>query len=365
MISEEELKEHLKSLLCKVKIDGMQTIYQKMWEFLTYCSDNYDKLSAKAQKRVDNAFGSLGESLSEVIESLPEGKQKRQCQRIHARALGKHWYVKGLVDALESPPRLEVAILKETRQIFLRRLQDILDLLFDVLKHKHRGTARFAQIGLLCLCADELLAGFHLAQHTYTNQAYTHIRTIYECLDKITLFIQQPKWANVWLGEDKKTILKELSPAAVREKLGQKRFDPIYSFLSTLGPHGTFEGIRARTGMSAETSPKKSTEIGIWVGGCPQEYHVIVTNFFLIYVSLSIMIEICGVFDDYLDKEEATEVLQSTMDEFRRFTLTHVIQWAKERRLDTSQMEEFLNNEEVWHPESMMKRVIESTQNLE
>lgn len=365
IISEEELKEHLKSLLCKVKIDDMQVISQKISEFLMYCSDNYDKLSTKAQKRVDNAFDSLGEYLGEVIKSLPEGKQKRECQRIYALASGKHWYVKGLVDILESPPRLKAAILKETRQIFLRRLQDVLDLLFDVSRYKHRGTARFAQISLLYFCVDELLAGFHLAQHAYTNQAYTHIRTIYECLDKITLFAQQPKWADVWSSGDEKRILNELSPAAVREKLGQKRFDPIYSFFSTLGPHGSFQGIRARTGTSAEPSPKGNIEVGIWIGGCPQEYHVIMTNFFLIYVLLNIIIEIFGVFDDYLNKEEAIEVLQNTMDEFRRFTLTHVVQWAKERRLDTSQMEEFLNNEEVWHLKNMIERVVERTQNLE
>jgi len=32
------------------------------------------------------------------------------------------------------------------------------------------------------------------------------------------------------------------------------------------------------------------------------------TNFFLIYVLLNIIIEIFGVFDDYLNKEEAIEV---------------------------------------------------------
>lgn len=365
VISEEELKEHLKSLLYRVKVDDMQAISQKILEFLMYCSDNYDKLSTKAQKRVDNAFDSLGEYLGEVIKSLPEEKQKRKCQRIYALVSGKHWYVKTLVDILESPPRLKASIFKETRQTFLHRLQDVLDLLFDVSKHKHRGTARFAQISLLYFCVDELLAGFHLAQHAYTNQAYAHIRTIYECLDKITLFAQQPNWADVWCSEDEKKILNELGPAAVREKLGQKRFDPVYSFFSKLGPHSTFQAIRARTGVSKETLPRGKTQVGIWVGGCPQEYHVIMTNFFLIYVLLHVVIETIAIFDDYLDREEAIQVLQDAMNEFKKFTLTHVVQWAKGRGLDTSEIEEFLNNEEVWHPRNMIRRVVERTPNID
>ena len=66
------------------------------------------------------------------------------------------------------------------------------------------------------------------------------------CWIEQSCFAQQPQWAEVWGGNDKKKILKELSPGAVREKLGKPRFSVNYDFLTEKGMHGTFGAVKTR-----------------------------------------------------------------------------------------------------------------------
>jgi len=42
-----------------------------------------------------------------------------------------------------------------------------------------------------------LTAAFYLAERRYTTQAYNHLRTVHDLLDKAELFFEQPQWASV------------------------------------------------------------------------------------------------------------------------------------------------------------------------
>src|SRR5208282_5002630 len=109
---------------------------------------------------------------------------------------------------------------------------------------------------------------------------YGHLRTVYDLLEKVELFLKQPRWADVWAGGDKKKILKELSPGEVRAKLGKPKFDLAYSMLSELGSHGTFEGVRRR--VVKKPTQNNRPQVGIWVGGVPWDSEVVVSISFCV-----------------------------------------------------------------------------------
>jgi hypothetical protein len=47
------------------------------------------------------------------------------------------------------------------------------------------------------MCIDELVTAFHLAQHGFANQAYTHTRTVFESLNLVELFVKDASFADL------------------------------------------------------------------------------------------------------------------------------------------------------------------------
>jgi hypothetical protein len=239
-----------------------------------------------------------------------------------------------------------IKIFDDVRKIFIRQLQNVVDLLSDVSEHSQNGIASFAKVSLFYFCIDELLAAFHLAQHSYINQAYSHIRTVSESLDKIELFDQQPEWAELWSSQDPKDkmkILNQLSPKAVREKLGREKYDPFYSFFSELGPHGTFKGIQSRSGMSLQRSPSGKPLIRLWVGGCPFEHNVIWVSTFLLYTINNVVLKIMLIFEQYFNQDEIKLILKSLVEDYKEFCINHFIPWLQKEGHDTEEFIQFLN----------------------
>ena len=114
--------------------------------------------------------------------------------------------------------------------------------------------------GMLFSCVHELVVCFHLAQHGYINQAYTHIRTVFESLNRVELFVRDESYASLWCSDDERTKKRELSPVAVRSKLGVKG-DPLYAFFSAHGPHVTWEYVQSKSARKREASEKENPEI--------------------------------------------------------------------------------------------------------
>ena len=117
----------------------------------------------------------------------------------------------------------------------METVQSVLDLLFDVTREAQHGAGQFASLSMLYWTVDELNVAFYLSERKYTTQAYGHIRTVHYLLDKAEVFFQEPQLAMLWGGADKKKILSELAPGAVRVKLGKPKFDPIYDFFTERG----------------------------------------------------------------------------------------------------------------------------------
>jgi hypothetical protein len=344
-ISLSNLKERLKELLAGVDLSNQSTVIATISEFLQFSFENYDSLDDEAKGYVDRAFETLRRNAQVAVDALPEGVEKRQALRHIGLAEGAHFRAGDLLGVLESPTQIQHSIVPAARETFVQLLQHILDVLFDVSQHSHKGVAKFAKIGLFFWIVDELLVAFHLSQRAFTNQSYTHVRTVLEILDKIELFDKQPEWAELWVKGEEKDLLRELSPSAVRKKLGEPKHDPIYSFFSQLGPHGTFVGLQARGYRYRQPPDESAKHFRIWVGGSPMVHHIVWTNSYCVHMALATLMKSIKVFEDSLNTGEMTRVMDSATELVVRFYKEQYVVWAKEAGLDTGPIVELLEKE--------------------
>ncbi len=345
MITKEELSKKLEESLKQAKSGDLNAIQQSMFDHLKFMFESYNSLTPDAQEVADNMMEIIQKHIGDVLEKLPDSKQKRLLRRYHAGSLGKRVLVEEMIKDLESPPELEEENSKQFRAIFICRLQNITDFLFDICSNTVTGPTNFVQISLFGMCVTEFLVTFHLAQHYYTNQAYSHIRTIIEHKDKIELFRQKPEWAEIWCSEDLKKIRRELSPARVREKLGKPKYDPFYTFLSTLGPHSTFQAVQAKTFVQVEPIPKEKPQIRQWFGGCPAEHHIIFVNGGALYALHLVLLQLLKSFSNFINEEEGIEVLKQSAVETVDYFKKNFLPWAKENHWDTKNLENVLNSD--------------------
>ena len=331
------MNERLVQLLACIDPNDISTFDKAIQQLFQYLTEKYPELDPEAKIAVDEFSEALLKQAKENLSVMPDSQRKREGLRIVKKADRRHFDSKFLLEILEKKSDMDLEIITDTRDIFVRRLQTILDLLSDVTDKTQKGIAEFAKLSLLYLCIDELLAAFHLAQHFFVSQAYSHIRTVWEALDKVKLFHQQPEWATLWSSQDpndERKILHELSPASVRQKLGKDRYDPLYSMFSELGPHGSFKGIQSHTSQKAKTEGDERPQIRIWVGGCPFVHNIVWVNSFLIHTLVMVILKIASVYEPDLTDGELNNILTETKKEIKNFTLKHYIGWLKEEGID-------------------------------
>jgi len=344
MITKKDLTEHLKKLLYNVTPGDMQAITQKIGEHLIYSAQHYDELDEEARKSTDEAMEVIKQYNAQLLTQIPDSKIRRQLARLHASSTGKHFDIEAHIKELESSSEKIDADLRECVRIFTDGLKRINGFMFDITQDSLQGSANFAQISLLMLCVNELLVTLHLLKHRYVNQAYSHIRTTFEHLDKIELFRVVPKWADVWMGDDEKQKWNELRPAEVRKKLGKDKHDPIYSLFSSLGVHGSFRAVQLQSERKIKSQEKEKLSITFWVGGTPFEHNTVWANAFAIYALYSVLLQMMRSFEGRLNAEEGIEVLKTIFEELKSYILNYFLVWAKKVKLSTGDFEYFLNN---------------------
>ena len=347
MITKEDLCKKLEESLKTVERGDFQQIIKKISELLKFAVENYADLSPDAKKIIENNFQTIQSFVGQVLQAAPESKDKRKLKRLYAGFDGEHYRAEQFIKILESAPELKEENSKQFRNIFVNRLQNIIDFLFDVSQNQLSGLASFGQMSLLYMCVNELLATFHLAQHRYISQAYSHIRNVFEHLDKIELFRTKPQWAEVWSGNNENEIRKELSPGKVRKKLGKPRYDPIYGLFSKLGPHGTFRSVQTSSASRIRSCSKQNPQITFWLGGCPLEHNIVFLNTFALFALHSTLLQLVTSFGKYLNEDECVEVLKKTWEEFTEYERHHFIPWARENKLDVTEMEDFMGRVDI------------------
>lgn len=283
--------------------------------------------------------------IQQLVDGMDDSPEKRKARRALKGITGGHHSSEWLTQILERKSDNPAPIFLEARRIVESNLQLALDCLFDVSTETQSGTVSFARFTLLYFCVDELLAALHLTQHAFVNQAYVHLRSVLEALEKAELFGIQPDLVNLWAStdpSDKKNQLRELSPASVREKLGKDRYDPIYGFFSDFGPHSSFRMAQTRSGFDLKHEERR--KLRLWIGGCPFESNVVFSALFLVWVSTKFANKVAEFYIDRLNVQEMKIRLQNALTDSNEFLKLHLIPWAEREGFDTKPIIESIEN---------------------
>ena len=326
---------------------SIDEIQQIIIDHMKYLVSNYNDLDDELKLICNKEQEQLFASAEENISKMPEGLNKLKSLRLLKKSKRQNFDAGLLTNILERKNTDEKPILIDTRDMFVSTLQNIVDYLSDITEHSLRGINHFAILSLSYLIIDELLTTFHLSQHNFVNQAFTHIRTITEELDKIRLFKKDPDLAELWFSEkpeDKKEIRDKLSAVGVRRKLGRES-DPMYKLLSELGPHGAYMGIKARTTMELISEKTDRINTQFWIGGCPLEHNIIFVNTYLIKVLGEVLYEITDIYEGFLNNEEVEDSLSRFMSGVKAYNEKHFIPWARAEGFDVNPMIDMLKKE--------------------
>lgn len=303
--------------------------------FVQWLAANEVNLSSEALEYFDQILINFSKVAEKNIENMPESPEKRRAIRTAASIGGTHFKADGLLRGLEKEPKDPDPTLTEWSAVILKIHQTILDLLFDVTLMSKRQKQPIVFIGMSYACIDELTAALHLARHHYYAQASSHLRTVLESFERMELFAKHPEFIEIWAGDDKAKILKELKPSAVRKKLGRPSFDPLYGFLSEQGTHPTFEMFKGRTGRG----PSDDGTARVFVAGTPF-VHVRIIHFSLALIVGNLVIgKIASLFEGIYNREECASLILERSKEVKAFLERHFVPWANENSLE---VEEFL-----------------------
>ena len=319
-----------------------EQFHDKIKEVLDFAVANESSMDAEANAYFDNLMDTLASQFEQQISNLADSPDKRKMLRLVAGVKRKHHKAETFLKRLGMPYPVPIPIVEAARPIFLDAQQSVLDLLWDATQQSQQGVAQFATLGLLYWTVDELTAAFYLAERRYTTQAYGHLRTVHDLLEKAELFFHQPAWADVWASGDKKKILVELSPGAIRKKLGRPKFDPVYGFFSELGTHGTWEALRKRVTQTGKSEDR--TQVAMRIGGTPWDSEVDMVVVGCIFTVFSTLLLIAKVYDARLHRGETAAILRARFEQEREFLNDHFLEPRKREGIDTSALTETLRN---------------------
>jgi len=281
-------------------------------EVMDFAVANETAMDVEANAYFNNLLDTIATMFEHGLKNVADSPDKRRMLRAIAGTRRKHHRSQDFLKRLGMPYPVPLPVVEVARAIFLEAHQSVLDLLWDATRQSQDGVAQFATLGLLYWTVDELTAAFYLAERHYTTQAYNHLRTVHDLLDKAELFFHHPKWADVWGGSDKQKILTELSPGAVRKKLGRPKFDPIYGFFTELGTHGTFEALRKRVTQTGKEQGR--TQVAMRIGGTPWDSEVEMAIACCIFTVLSTLLTIGKVYESRLHLGELVAILRSRFE---------------------------------------------------
>lgn len=280
-------------------------------------------MDASANAYYDRLLQGISLTFEHGLEGVEDSPDKRRMLRLIALTRRKHHRAGNLLRGLGRPSTKPFPVAEAGKPLFLDALQSVLDLLFDATREHQRGAGQFASLSMLYWTIDELTVAFYLAERMYTTQTYSHLRTVHDLLDKAELFFQFLETADVWGGADKKKILKELSPSAVRVKLGKPKFDAVYDFFTERGMHGTFGAVQMRTKQTGK-SPGV-TSIAMRMGGVAWEEEVDIAVSCCILTTVLTLITVAKVFESRLHQAEMFATLQAKSQTAIDFLKDHLV----------------------------------------
>ncbi len=295
-----------------------------LFDQLRFGLENYDSMSAEAQKMTNKLKEDILSFMEENMKVLPDSPIKRTIGRHMRGAKGERVHVSSHLKKLASPFELTQAFQKKCDEIFEKRMQLIVDFYQEVMGRKN-GAADFAKLGLLSGCIDELLVAYFLVQKNYPLQAFSHIRTCQEGLDLIALFNKEPRLSDEWAGDENTYEIWKKYKRLVKDKLSRnKAREDIEGLLSNHGVHPTFDMLKVRCKMLKNKEDGR-TQFLVSIGGTPNTREVFSSHVILLYTVLMLMGELVASFSQLLNVEEVKKELSDACKEFTNFFAEFII----------------------------------------
>jgi hypothetical protein len=313
----------------------------RLKEVLDFAVANESSMDDEAKAYYNNLLDGIATMFEYGLAGMPDSPDKRKLLRLAALTKRKHHRAENFLKGLGRPLPVPFAIAEAGKPIFLDALQSVLDLLFDATRETQKDVSQFASLSMLYWTVDELTVAFYLSERKYTTQAYSHLRTVLDLLDRAEVFAQEPQLADVWGGSDKKKILKELGPGAVRVKLGKPKFDAVYDFFTERGMHGTFGAVQKRVvqrGKSADT-----TRVAMWIGGVAWDQEVDIGVSSCILSALLTLIAVAKVYKARLHASEVRSIIQARADAAIEFLRMHLVKPLQDSGTEVSGITDILN----------------------
>jgi hypothetical protein len=310
-------------------------------EVLDFASTNESAMDDEAKAYCDKLMDGISTMFEQGLAGVSDSPEKRKMLRLVALTKRKHHRAENFLKGLGKPLPVPFPVAEAGKPVFLDILQSVLDLLFDATREDQHGAAQFASLSMLYWTVDELTVAFYLAERKYTTQTYSHLRTVHDLLDKAELFFQEPQLAEVWGGADKKKILKELQPGAVRTKLGKPRFDAIYDFFTERGMHGTFGAVRQRA-VQREKS-KGNLSVAMWLGGVAWDQEVDLAVSSCILSALLTLTTVAKVYRTRLHDAEVASTIKNRADAATDFLQEHLVKPLQESRTEAPVLADAVN----------------------
>ncbi len=295
--------------------------------YLHWLTDNYEQLEPIAQKYCDDMFDKFFNTVIENLKKEKDTPETRQWIRKAYKQINQHIVGIEHVKVLEAPPKIELAASKVWDVLMTLHNQLFFDVLLDIGTRAKEQSIPSVVIGILYSCVDELTCAHHLARFNFLAQANSHLRCVYEALDKVELFLTKPEFLKVWSGDK----AWKLTPKKIRTEIGKEEFDPFYGYLSETGSHVTFQKFR---GMAYKDATEEDL-MRVLVGGTPAEHLII------LYQSLSLNIvgilvsRMIQFFPKCVNQKEVENKLAAMADGTAKFYKEHFSKWAAEQGLDS------------------------------
>jgi hypothetical protein len=340
IITEKEFQAFAQERLAPAIADP--TLFRdRLKEVLDFAVVNESRMDSGANAYYDRLLDGVALTFEQGLAGVADSPDKRKMLRLIALTRRKHHRAENFLKGLGRPLTKTFPVVGAAKPLFLDALQSVMDLLFDATREHQHGAGQFASLSMLYWTVDELNVAFYLAERMYTTQTYSHLRTVHDLLDRAELFFQFPAMADVWGGADKKKILKELSPSAVRVKLGKPKFDALYDFFTERGMHGTFGAVQMRTKQTGKRPGV--TSIAMRMGGVAWDEEVDIAVSCCILTTVLTLITVAKVYESRLHQAEVFATLQAKSQTAIEFLKNHLVKPLQASGKDVSGVIEALN----------------------
>lgn len=246
------------------------------------------------------------------------------------------FFAEELITELDFPCGDQFEYVKNGKKIFMKSLSLLIKFFRNVATETTFGTKKICIKALFVRCINDLVVGFHLANHCYVNQFYSVTRPIFESLDLINLFQKNAKYAELWYQEPD-NFYKKYKPAKIRELIGASKRDPIYSHFCQLGSHPTSEG--ANLTFYIQKRKNERSKMMLNLGPSDLFTPMIITFIFSFILLLMIAQSIFGYFGEK-SRDNSRQLIKTIIKNFKQFNDECILMGCGFYKIETSSFQD-------------------------